>query len=238
MTQVDAYSEKGGRNINEDSFHGWHKGDAMCFVVADGLGGHGHGDVASQTAVEVMESLWDGEVEPASWEILIRAAHNAVRRKQNDEMQMKTTVVGLMLQKDHAVWAHAGDSRLYHFYDGKLVFQTEDHSVSQLAVLMGRITKDQIRTSEDRSSIFKALGQEGEAPAPQIQEQWLEPGKHAFLLCSDGFWEYVLENEMEQDLQKSSSVKQWLAKMRERIHLRASANNDNNTAIAIWLELR
>lgn len=236
MTQVDAYSDQGGRAVNEDKFHGWHRGMAMCFVVADGLGGHGHGDVASRTAVEVMQKKWDGTVRPESWKTMIRAAHEAICARQTDQMQMKTTMVGLMVLKDHAVWAHVGDSRLYHFHNGQLVFQTEDHSVSQLAVLMGRITKDEIRTSEDRSSIFKALGQDGETPEPQIQEHWLEPGKHAFLLCSDGFWEYVMEDEMEQDLKDAATAKQWLARMRHRILLRAPMDNDNNTAIVVWLD--
>ena len=147
---------------------------------------------------------------------------------------MKTTLVGLMLDTEHAVWAHIGDSRLYHFLDGRLVFQTQDHSASQIAVLLGEIAPSQIRSSKDRAILTKALGQPGDVPAAQIHAQLLEPGVHAFLLCTDGFWEYVLEEEMEQDLRLARSAKQWLEKMRRRLQARAPADQDNHSAIVIW----
>lgn len=78
--------------------------------------------------------------------------------------------------------------------------------------MLGEITPAQIRSSKDRATLIKALGQEGPTPMAQIHEQALEPGMHAFLLCTDGFWEYVLEDEMEQDLQESHTAKQWLEK--------------------------
>ena len=62
MLQVEAYSSIGGRSKNEDSVTGMHKGDLMCFLVADGLGGHGDGDLASQMAVDTIRAAWDGTV--------------------------------------------------------------------------------------------------------------------------------------------------------------------------------
>lgn len=235
MMQIDVYSDQGGREKNEDSMGGWHIGDKACFLVADGLGGHGDGDIASKTAVDTIKRWWDGDVSPVAWKELLELAHKAVQQQQTPAKQMKTTLVGLMMEDNHVVWAHVGDSRLYHFYDGKIVFQTQDHSASQIAVMLGEITPDQIRFSEGRSTVIKALGQPGDAPEPQIHEEVLEPGKHAFLLCTDGFWEYVLENEMEEDLAAAKKASQWLEAMRKRLNKRVPPGNDNNTAIVIWL---
>lgn len=231
----EAYSDQGGREKNEDSMHGFHVGDNVCFIVADGLGGHGDGDVASKAAVDTIKRWWDGSVSHEAWRELLELAHKEIQRLQTPAKQMKTTLVGLMLEDERAVWAHVGDSRLYHFHNGKIVFQTQDHSASQIAVMLGEITQDQIRFSEGRSTVIKALGQPGEAPEPQIHEEILEPGKHAFLLCTDGFWEYVLENEMEEDLASAKDAEQWLKAMRVRLNKRVPPGNDNNTAIAIWL---
>ena len=147
---------------------------------------------------------------------------------------MKSTAVALTAGEGRAAWAHVGDSRLYHFLDGKLVFQTRDHSASQIAVMLGEITVDQIRFHEDRSRVLRAVGQEG-AMNVEAAEELLAKGTHAWLLCSDGFWEYVLESEMEEDLRLAKDPQDWLSRMRERLKERIPENNDNNTAAVVWL---
>lgn len=154
---------------------------------------------------------------------------------QTPTCQMKSTVVMLTIANGQAAWAHVGDSRLYRFHEGTLEFQTRDHSASQVAVLLGDITQDQIRFHEDRSRILRALGQEGEVKA-EVGGMALQPGKYAFLLCTDGFWEYVLEPEMEEDLRAAANPEDWLARMRQRLAQRVPPDNDNNTAAAVWLE--
>ena len=67
------------------------------------------------------------------------------------------------------------------------------------------------------------------------KEQELSPGRHAFLLCTDGFWEYVYETEMEEELRAAVSAKDWLERMKHRLDGRADQANDNNTAAAVWL---
>ena len=147
---------------------------------------------------------------------------------------MKSTAVALMIANGRAAWAHVGDSRLYHFMNGSLVFQTRDHSASQIAVMLGDITVDQIRFHEDRNRVLRALGQDGSLNV-EASEELLPPGDHAYLLCSDGFWEYVLEKEMEDDLRLASDPEDWLHRMRERLQARVPHDNDNNTAAAVWL---
>ena len=101
-------------------------------------------------------------------------------------------------------------------------------------MLLGQITPDQIRFHEDRACIYRALGQEGDLEADG-GETALPAGDCAFLLCTDGFWEYVLEEEMEQTLAAADSPQAWLAAMRALRRQKAPPNSDNNTAVALWL---
>ena len=237
MLSSASYTDTGGRAVNEDSTRQARVGeDRLCLVVADGLGGHGGGALASAAAADTICRAWRGEADPEALKHLVQMGHQAVAALQTPQCAMKSTVVALELAGNRAAWAHVGDSRLYHFIDGMLVFQTRDHSASQIAVFMGEITVDQIRFHEDRNRVLRALGQDG---ALTVEAGWetLRPGRHAFLLCSDGFWEYVLENEMAGDLVHAADPLDWLARMRGRLMARVPADNDNNTAAAAWVDI-
>lgn len=230
-----SYTDTGGRPYNEDSVDYKKIGEErLCVVLADGLGGHGGGEIASKEAVKLILGGWNGAATPATLCNLVQAAHCRILSLQTPVCKMKTTVVILSIEKDRAQWAHAGDSRLYHFIDGKLVFQTRDHSSSQIAVLMGQIQPEEIRFHEDRSHIFRALGQESNMSA-DAEEQELSSGQHAFLLCTDGFWEYVYEEEMEKELRAAASPQDWLGRMKRYLESRVDGDNDNNTAAAVWV---
>lgn len=237
MILYSSYSDIGGRSCNEDSVKIKDVGgDRVCAVLSDGLGGHGGGDVASKAAVETICGSWNGTATPASLTELAMGVHRQILSLQTEACKMKSTLVILAIDGTRIDYAHVGDSRLYHFVNGKIVFQTKDHSASQIAVLLGQITPDQIRFHEDRARIFRALGQDGDLVVDAAEET-LEPGKHVFLLCSDGFWEYVYENEMESELAKSSSPEEWIANMRKIHKTRIPSDNDNNTAAALWLDV-
>lgn len=234
MLDIASYTDIGGRARNEDTVRHAARGeDALCLVLADGLGGHGGGELASSAAAESICRGWDGTADVEALKALVQEANRRVLAIQTPQCAMKTTVTVLILAGGRAVWAHAGDSRLYYFRDGVLAFQTRDHSAAQLGVLLGDITMDQIRFHEDRSRVLRALGQEDKLTV-EAGERALDSGKHAFLLCSDGFWEYVLEREMEEDLAKSAGPEDWLERMRWRLKKRVPEDNDNNTAAAVW----
>ena len=237
MLQTASYTDTGGRAVNEDSTRQARLGeDRLCLVVADGLGGHGGGAHASAAAADAICREWKGEADPEALKGLIQRGHEAVTAIQTPQCAMKSTVVALELAGSRAAWAHVGDSRLYHFIDGRLVFQTRDHSASQIAVFMGEITVDQIRFHEDRNRVLRALGQ-ADALTVEAGSETLCPGRHAFLLCTDGFWEYVLENEMAADLAMAADPLDWLVRMRSRLMARVPADNDNNTAAAAWADV-
>ena len=235
MLEIATYTDIGGRERNEDTVRYVSKGtDGVCLVLADGLGGHGGGELASSTAAACICQGWDGTADGERLKALLQEANRQVRGLQTPRCAMKTTAAVLTLAGERAVWAHVGDSRLYYFRGDALAFQTRDHSAAQLGVLLGEITPDQIRFHEDRGRVLRALGQEGELTVETGQET-LGPGRHAFLLCSDGFWEYVLEREMEEDLRVAAGVEDWLTRMRQRLQARVTGDNDNNTAAAVWL---
>lgn len=236
MIQIASYSDIGGRPRNEDTVRSAARGDdRLCLVVADGLGGHGGGELASSAAADAICAAWDGRADPAALAHWVREANRKVLSLQTRQCAMKTTAAVLTLEPGRAVWAHVGDSRLYRFQDGKLAFQTRDHSVAQIGVMLGEITVDEIRFHEDRSRVLRALGQDDELNV-ETGEHPLPPGRHAFLLCSDGFWEYVLEEEMERTLAAAASPEDWLARMRDILSGKVPADNDNNTAAAVWVD--
>ena len=164
-------------------------------------------------------------------------AQDAIVKKQEEDhmlASMRTTIVLLVTDFQSAMWAHIGDSRLYHFRSGRIIFQTKDHSVPQAMADAGDITHESIRFHEDRNRLLRSLGKESDL-RPVIQKAPVPLHKgDAFLLCTDGFWEYVTETEMEVDLVKSDKPEQWLQNMEKRIINRADDNNDNYSATAVF----
>ena len=114
-----------------------------------------------------------------------------------------------------------------------------DHSVPAMLAQAGRVDPADIRNHEDRNKLLKVLG-DSEDLALKGEKQYdtieLEDGD-AFLLCSDGFWEYVYETEMEIDLSKSDSAHEWKTYMLKRLLNRVTDNNDNFTLICGILRL-
>lgn len=230
-------SFQGGRSYNEDSIRCVKQESALAAVVADGLGGHGGGQVASTLAAETIISLFTAnpEISASNIQSIFETANKNVLDAQTPSCQMKSTGAALFIMDDSAIWAHAGDSRLYHFINGRLAFQTIDHSVSQMAVVSGEITPSQIRFHEDRNKVLRAFGN-NECIKAEISDVYkLGNGFHSFLLCTDGFWEYVLEEEMEIDLSKSQTPSEWLSFMIHRLSERVDGKNDNFSAAAVFV---
>jgi len=214
---------------------------AGIWALADGLGGHRGGEVASKTAVTAILEQWSPALAhtPQSLLSLVEAGQSAIIAEQQANstlLSMRTTLVLLMAKGDNVLWGHCGDSRLYHFRDCAVEFQTKDHSVPQSLVDAGEITKEQIRTHEDRNRILKAVGNpEGVKPTILDTPRKVKPGD-AFLLCSDGFWEYVTETEMAVDLAKSKKPEEWLKLMELRLLGKVEDGNDNYSALAMFVE--
>lgn len=241
-TTYGAITRNGDRKINEDSITMEHSANDSFFVLADGLGGHGKGDIASKTAVTAaMETFKKADTYGS--EMLSKAFENAqakvleTQKITNANYEMKTTLVALRVFADTAVWGFIGDSRLYHFRNSKVIYRTKDHSVPQMLVEIGEIKEKKIRMHEDRNKLLRVIGTEWETPKYELCEDAvsLQSGD-AFLLCSDGFWEYIDERKMQKTLKKSGSPDEWLSFMEEGvITCGRGYNMDNYSAIAILI---
>jgi len=231
-------SEPGGRLVNEDFLGHRMAKNSGCWALADGLGGHRGGEIASRLAVEATLASFEENpsiTEDALHTHLLRA-NRAVLERQTSEAElthMRTTMVVLLASPEAAVWAHAGDSRLYWFRDGKVQEQTLDDSVPQRLVAAGEISADQIRFHEDRSRLLNSVGAREEVVAAHRTMPSAPQKADAFLLASDGFWECVTEPEMEADFSSTASSEEWIRKMEQRVKERAPAEHDNYSAIAV-----
>ena len=235
-------SRVGGRDHNEDYCSFAEAAGVGCWVLADGLGGHRGGEVASKTAVDaVLASFADNaELTGQALQHHLEAAQLAVVNAQTQQpglASMRTTIVILMADLSRALWAHMGDSRLYCFQSGSIAFQTSDHSVVQRMVDAGELSPDRIRHHEDRNRVLRCLGNPESDFRPTIlpESMTLTPGT-AFLLCSDGLWEKVLENEMLVDLAKAKDPTEWLTLMENRLLERSSKGDDNYSGLAVTLD--
>jgi PPM family protein phosphatase len=236
----ETLSSPGGREVNQDAVGCRTAGERLCCALADGLGGHGGGELAAQLALSTMLDTFERAADCSSEGLFtcLKAANEAIVTAQGAhpmQSQMRTTAVLLIADARRAVWAHIGDSRLYHFRAGSVATRTKDHSVPQAMVAAGELRESDIRFHEDRSRLFRSLGTGG-AFEPSVEQTpvELEPGD-AFLLVSDGFWEHVYEREMEAELVKAATPAAWLEGMVERLRRRAAPDCDNYSAVAVFV---
>ncbi len=235
-----AYITKPGtRNYNEDSAMFLEKEGAHLFVVADGLGGHGKGEVASAIAVETFkESFENGDIVAESFlaETFSKAQENILKEQkiQNATMEMKTTCVSILVENEYVKIGHIGDSRAYVFKKNKVKTRTLDHSVPQMLAISGSIKEKQIRNHPDRNRLLRVMGVQWDTPRYEIAEPLSLTDCQGFLLCTDGFWELCTEKKMCTFLKKSKNAKEWIDMMVEEIERNGTnIDMDNFTAIAV-----
>ncbi len=205
MTLESAFSaHQGGREEQQDHVDVLVAERDRLLVVADGMGGHAGGQIASRAALETARQLWqqwdrDSKTPQEFLGQVIATAHEAINRLGEEQgLQPRSTCVMLYLDGERAVWSHVGDSRLYRFRDGKLQNRTRDHSVPQMLLDMGKITEEDVATHPDQNRLTQSLGGDSD-PEPDFGEESLKSGD-AFLLCSDGLWERVTPDRMIEAL--------------------------------------
>ncbi|MEW6163771.1 MAG: PP2C family serine/threonine-protein phosphatase [Pseudomonadota bacterium] len=189
-------SRIGGRALNEDRVGYRYTSDALVMVVADGLGGHGHGEIAAEAAVRSIIATFDRQAKPRLADPAhfladaLAGAHAAIRAqcglRQLDD-QPRTTCVACVIQDGIALWGHSGDSRLYLLRDNRVTAKTRDHSRVQALIDEGQLTPAGVREHPLRNILTSCLG--GEQP-PRFEfsaRTVLERGD-ILLLCSDGVW--------------------------------------------------
>ena len=224
------------RPLNEDSvFSDVERG---IFVVADGVGGAEAGEVASQTAVDVLSEafrhqLADGDDAEDLMELAIQRANHSIHQLSIEHPKfssMATTVVALHLVGGRATFGHVGDSRLYRLSpDGKLTRETEDHSIVEEEVRAGRMTPEQAANHPSKNVISRALGAEA---LVEVDMKTTEVADGTtFLLCTDGITRHLSDNELGALLRSGQSPDAICAEMKERCYERGA--EDNLTAVIV-----
>lgn len=226
-------SQTGARESNQDET-GAHVGDhCACFLVCDGVAGTAGGEQAARIARDVLlQHIEDRPFSACESKAWVEHAEQAIRQAQRINLnfeRMSTTLAALFIDRDRqlAWWAHAGDSRIYHFRRGFIHTVTRDHSLAQQLKDAGVDN-----TGINSNLLYNALGAEGTQPVSYSEVMPLEDGD-VFLVCTDGFWCNLQPGEMEQALRMVSSPQEWLALMQKAIN--RSDKKDNLSAVAIWV---
>ena len=229
-------SEK--RPLNEDSFLA--DTERAIFAVADGVGGAEAGEVASQTAVEVLNEafrhrLGDGDDIEDLMELAIQRANSSIHQMSKEHPRfsmMATTIVALHLDGPRATIGHVGDSRLYRISsDGQLHRETKDHSIVEEEVRAGRMTPEQAANHPSKNVISRALGAE-ESVEVDMKTIEVEEGT-TFFLCSDGITRHISDKELRGLLVSSQDLKAVCVELKERCYDRGA--EDNLTAVIVQI---
>lgn len=241
MVEYATVTEIGGKEKNEDAVRVFINQPLATygFVLADGLGGHGNGDVASNFVSDCIGAAIENT--DSFGGVFLDQCFDTAQEMLMDEKEskglnsIKTTLVMLLITDGVAQWGHVGDSRLYHFRDGRLIERTFDHSVPQMLVFSGQIKEKEIRHHPDRNLLLRAMGSEWDSPAYEISQRNMKVNKgDAFLLCSDGFWEWIEEKNMLKILKKDLSAFDALKEMTEEVKRNgAESIMDNYSAILV-----
>jgi serine/threonine protein phosphatase PrpC len=210
----------GGRDSNQDALGSLRLGGLVCFVVSDGAGGHEGGEIASRTVVQAVSAAFEeavtngGGIGAATLQACIARAMAAVAQARAGNAQlesMNATVAILQVdtRRGEAAWAHLGDTRIYLFRGGRLLHMTKDHSLVQQFIDAGLVDGADLRTHPKRNLLYAAIGAENDVPAAIQAPIALEDGD-AVLVCTDGLWEWVSEDAMEEALSATGSAQAWL----------------------------
>src|SRR5689334_14777703 len=223
------------RPLNEDSL--LHDQQRSIFAVADGVGGAEAGEVASQTAIEVLDEAFRHQVDGADvedlMELAIQRANASIHQMAQEHAKfsmMATTIVALHLKGNIATFGHVGDSRLYRLTpDGQLLRETEDHSIVEEEVRAGRMTPEQAANHPSKNVISRALGAESSVEV-DMKTIEIEDGT-SFLLCTDGITRHISDSELRDLLVSGRPAEQICGDMKQRCYDRGA--EDNLTAVIV-----
>jgi len=233
-------SRKGSRKVNQDRIAYTYSRDTLLLVVADGMGGHAGGEIAAQIAVRLFIARFQQEAKPILrnplkflQETMLRG-HAALGSYANQFSMLetpRTTCVAVIVQANHAYWAHVGDSRFYLFRQGALIGSTKDHSKVQYLVDQGVIAPDEVPLHPDRNKIFSCLGGLVD-PVIDLSKRTPLRNGDVMVLATDGLWAVMPQGEMATMLTSTPILKTAPQMMREA-EQRGGSEGDNLSAIVV-----
>lgn len=236
-------SRRGARKVNQDRIAYCYSREALLMLVADGMGGHLHGEIAAQTAMSTFTAAFRREARPRLSDpgSFLRQAMDTAHRTIVDEAAAgglaetpRTTCVACIVQDGIASWAHAGDSRLYHIRAGRILTQTKDHSLVQQLIDRGRMRAEAIAAHPARNQIFSCLGS---ISPPQVDLSAATPllAGDILILCSDGLWGPLSANIISSAVLKGG-IMQAVPQLLDEAERRAGRECDNLSVVALGWE--
>lgn len=240
--QFSVYQEShiGGRKVNQDRMGYSFTRDALLLVLADGMGGHVRGEVAATITLQTLSAMFQQQATPyvkkpeRFLEDAFLAAHHDIHRYR-EEHQLpetpRTTVVACLIQHNMAIWAHCGDSRLYWMRRGQIVGRTRDHSHIEHLIDRGLASPAERATHPDRNKLYNCVGASSLPKIDVGRPASLLPGD-VMLLCSDGLWGSVPDEEITHRLATQTIVRA-VPELVEMAVAVGGPTGDNTTALAI-----
>jgi len=234
-------SRKGGREKNEDRMGYCYTRNAGLFALADGMGGHPEGEVASQLALSTLAAMFQREAktdlkDPQRFlQDAILAGHHQLLRYATERGLTdtpRTTVVACVLQGGNVYWAHCGDSRLYLLRGDRLIARTRDHSYSELREALAQVVP--LEEKVNRNVLFTCLGSPGKPVVDNAGPMVLRTGDR-ILLCSDGLWGAVEDAEIVK-MMGNFPIHDAVPELVEQALRNAGERSDNVTALAVEWE--
>lgn len=233
----------GDRDVNQDCMAHQLSADYALFVVADGLGGHHGGEKASRffcRALLLLATVYQPQVKAqggVGLTLWVKAAVEKMRDFFGDDPETSnahTTCAILYLDDGQTLTAHCGDSRIYRLNPREILWRTRDHSLIQSLLDQGLIDEHDMGSHPDQNRLTRSINALQE-PCVDIQTFPIMRSGETFILCSDGFWESIKEQELLALAQPESGIAE-LKKMAQMTVLRAAGKSDNVTVQ--WLRRR
>jgi len=237
-------SRQGPRKSNQDRVAYCYTRDALCMAIADGMGGHLHGEVAAQITTQFVAEAFQREAQPRladPFKFLldsITSAHHAIVDYANVRSLLetpRTTCVACVVQDGLAYWAHVGDSRLYLVRNGRIEAQTKDHSRVQILVDAGRVREEAVAAHPDRNKIFNCLGQMG-PPRVDLSRRTALRHQDTILLATDGVWGPLSSRQICEELIRGEIIRA-IPILLDMAEARAGKDGDNASVVAMtWAD--
>jgi protein phosphatase len=240
--QFSVYQEShiGGRKVNQDRMGYSFTRDALLLVLADGMGGHLRGEMAATILMQTMSALFQKHATPyvklpeRFLEEAFIEAHEEIHRYRaanNLPETPRTTAVACLIQHNTAIWAHCGDSRLYWMRRGQILGRTRDHSHIEHLIAQGMAQPSERATHPDRNKLYNCIGANS-LPRVEVGRQASLQAGDVLLLCSDGLWSMLPDEEITHRLSTQTIVRA-VPELIAMATMIAGETSDNTTALAI-----
>ena len=241
--QFSVYQQShiGSRKVNQDRMGYSFTRDALLLVLADGMGGHLRGEIAAAIMLQTISALFQKQATPyvkqpgRFLEKAFLAAHHEIHRYRAENSlpeTPRTTVVACLIQHNTATWAHCGDSRLYRMRRGQVLGRTRDHSHIEHLIAHGLAKPSERAAHPDRNKLYNCIGASALPKIEVASQAGLQPGDVLLLLCSDGLWSMLPDEEIAHRLATQTTVRA-VSDLIDMATSIAGAGSDNTTALAI-----